>query len=184
MWQPDDAGYDSSNLFRNSLAVYFLPSADEWYKAAYYDPGSGVYYDYPTGSDLVPDGIDYAGDPNFDAVFDEGFENPDPNDIADVGALSPYGTGGQGGNVFEWEETELDLVNDSVSPFSSKRGVVSGEWRWGAGMLLASDRLWGFPVDEFNGLGFRVASIAIPEPAAILLALAGLAAVLATRCRR
>ena len=53
LWQPGDAGYDPNNLYRNSLAKYVLPSMDEWYKAAYYDP-SGVYYDYPTGSDTAP----------------------------------------------------------------------------------------------------------------------------------
>ena len=99
LWTISDAGYNPNNLYRNSLARYFLPSVDEWYKAAYYDPTSGVYYNYPTGSDSVPDGIDFAGDPNFDAVFFDGGSNPEPNDITNVGVLSPYGTVGQGGNV-------------------------------------------------------------------------------------
>ena len=42
------------NLFRNRQAKYFLPSANEWYKAAYYDPVVGVYWDYPTGSNSPP----------------------------------------------------------------------------------------------------------------------------------
>ena len=76
LWTISDAGYNPNNLYRNSLARYFLPSVDEWYKAAYYDPTSGVYYDYPTGSDSVPDGIDFAGDPDFDAVFFDGRLQP------------------------------------------------------------------------------------------------------------
>lgn len=36
--QPADPGYDPANLFRNGLAYYVLPSTDEWYKAAIYDP--------------------------------------------------------------------------------------------------------------------------------------------------
>jgi hypothetical protein len=44
LWTISDAGYNPNNLYRNSLARYFLPSVDEWYKAAYYDPISGVYY--------------------------------------------------------------------------------------------------------------------------------------------
>ena len=36
-----------------------------------------------------------------------------PADITLAGGLSPYGTMGQGGNVYEWEETDFDLVNDS-----------------------------------------------------------------------
>ena len=39
---------------RSASAKYWIPSEDEWYKAAYYDPNSGVYYDYPTGTDTAP----------------------------------------------------------------------------------------------------------------------------------
>ena len=35
LWTGADAGFDASNPFRNSNAHYFLPSEDEWYKAAY-----------------------------------------------------------------------------------------------------------------------------------------------------
>ena len=57
LWTPGDAGYNPNNLYRNSQATYFLPSVDEWYKAAYYDPNSGAYYDYPTGSDTAPTAV-------------------------------------------------------------------------------------------------------------------------------
>ncbi len=53
-WEPTDAGYDPNNVFRNRLAHYFLPSVDEWYKAAFYDGKSDVYYTYATGSDTDP----------------------------------------------------------------------------------------------------------------------------------
>lgn len=51
-----DPGYDASNQYRNSLAKYVLPSFNEWYKAAYYDPNkpAGGYWIYPTGSDTAP----------------------------------------------------------------------------------------------------------------------------------
>ncbi len=39
---------------RNAGARWFLPSEDEWYKAAYYDPNATTYYDYPTRSNSVP----------------------------------------------------------------------------------------------------------------------------------
>jgi formylglycine-generating enzyme len=70
LWDSGDAGYSPNDLFRNSLARNFLPRVDEWYKAAYYNPASGNYYDYPTGSDNLIDGIDFPGDTTFDAVFD------------------------------------------------------------------------------------------------------------------
>jgi hypothetical protein len=66
LWTIGDAGYNPNNLYRNSLARYVLPSVDEWYKAAYYDPTSGVYYDYPTGSDNVPTAVASAlSNPDF-----------------------------------------------------------------------------------------------------------------------
>ena len=43
---------------RNANATYFIPSVDEWFKAAYYDPtlngGTGGYWLYPTKSNAAP----------------------------------------------------------------------------------------------------------------------------------
>ncbi len=164
LWQPGDPGYDPANLYRNSLAMYVLPSDDEWYKAAYYDPVNNVYYDYPTASDIVPDGIDFVGDPDFEAVFFDGAANPQPNDVTNVGLLSPYGTAGQGGNVTEWEETSADLRNNSPS---SGRGYRGGGWGNIFTHLLASNRNAIIASFEADFFGFRVASI--PEP--LILAL-------------
>jgi sulfatase modifying factor 1 len=36
---------------RNPGATIFLPSSDEWHKAAYYDTAADTYYDYPAGTD-------------------------------------------------------------------------------------------------------------------------------------
>ena len=62
VWTSGDAGYDVNNKYRNSLAKYVLPSYNEWYKAAYYDPnksgvGIGGYWDYATGSDSAPTAV-------------------------------------------------------------------------------------------------------------------------------
>lgn len=165
LWTIGDAGYNPNNLYRNSLANYFLPSVDEWYKAAYYDPSGGVYYDYPTGSDSIPDGIDFAGDPNFDAVFNQGGSTPQPNDITNVGVLSPYGTAGQGGNVGELEETDFDLVNGPIT--SSPRVIRGGSWVNNSGLLLSSFRSLDSPLAGSSIIGFRVASI--PEPSTLPL---------------
>src|SRR5690606_20953904 len=119
----NDAGYDPNNRFRNSLARYFLPSIDEWYKAAYYDPSQGVYYNYPTGSNEPPVAVNGGTAPGT-AVFDQYNSGiiTGPVEITLGGGLSPYGTMAQGGNVYEWLETEIDLVNDSSTSDRILRG--------------------------------------------------------------
>ncbi len=177
LWESGDTGYDATNRYRNTQAKYFLPSMDEWYKAAYYSP-SGTYYDYPTGSNSRPDGIDSAGDTTFDAVFYDGGTNSVLNDITDVGVLSPYGTAGQGGNVWEWEETSNDLLNNSSS---SARGIRGGSWGFYSTGLLSSYRLSIYPADVYSDIGFRVASI--PEPSTALLGALATAGLLVRRRR-
>ena len=83
---------NAANPFRNSQAQYFLPNVDEWYKAAYYDPTSGVYFDYPTGSDSAPTAV-ASGTAAGTAVYDA---QVGPADITLAGGLSPYGTMARG----------------------------------------------------------------------------------------
>ena len=164
VWQPSDAGYDRDNLFRNSLAHYFLPSADEWYKAAYYDPdandGDGGYWRYPTGRDTEPNPV-ASGTSAGTAVFLQGLE-AGPAVITQAGGRSPYGVMGLGGNVQEWEETEEDLVNDGNS---TRRGFRGGYWDSDFVELSASLRL-SHPMTgagPYTEYGFRVASVAPPS---------------------
>lgn len=181
LWASGDFGYNAANPFRNSQAHYFLPSVDEWYKAAYYDSTSGVYYDYPTGSNSAPTSV-ASGTAAGTAVYDQ---QPGPADITLAGGLSSYGTMGQGGNVWEWEETEYDLVNDSSG---SARGDRGGNWEIASFGLQSSTRVGFLPTFPNDGdrfgryYGFRVASI-IPEPSTIVLAIAAFTA-LPTRRRK
>jgi sulfatase modifying factor 1 len=170
LWQLGDMGFDPNNLYRNKLAKYFLPSVNEWHKAAYYDPFAGVYYTYPTGGDNVPDGIDFVGDPNFDAVFDDGGLNIDPNIISDVGVFSPYGTGGQAGNVDEWLETAADWMNNSTT---KQRVRAGGSWVDGPTLFAATKNTSAAPSTERQYSGFRVAAV-VPEPSSFLLTLIGM----------
>lgn len=167
LWQPSDAGYDAANLFRNKLAVYVLPSTNEWHKAAYYDPVAGHYWDYPTGSDSVPDGIDFVGDPNFDAVFYDGGDQLGPNAVTNVGIASPNGAFGLGGNVFEWDETAFDRVNSNPT---EQRRVSGGDWGSPFTTLNATNTLIGTASQFQNtSTGFRVVNI-VPEPTGLALA--------------
>ena len=49
---------NASTISRNAGAKWVLPSENEWYKAAYYDPtlnnGSGGYWLYPTRNNTAP----------------------------------------------------------------------------------------------------------------------------------
>lgn len=164
VWQPSDAGYNAANLYRNSNARYFLPSIDEWYKAAYYDPTNGVYFDYPTGSNNPPVAV-ASGTVTGTAVYDG---QTGPADIFLAGGASPYGTIAQAGNVVEWQETDFDLVN-GPDPYTSNRGVRGGYWGGVSNIMLG---LGDLPLNHVDPvLGFRVASLAnvVPEPTGVVL---------------
>lgn len=169
LWQAGDAGYNPNNAFRNSQARYCLPSMDEWYKAAYYDPsansGAGGYWDFATGSDLEPTAVS-GGTAANTAVFNQPFSQG-PADIDNAGGLSPYGVMGMGGNDFEWEETTFNLLNSS--PLAD-RGLRGGNFDGPSLFLRAYFRSGGSPsVEGFPGIGFRVASIPEPSSAALLM---------------
>jgi len=164
LWEPSDAGYDSDNQFRNSLARYFLPSADEWYKAAFYDPVSDMYFDFPNGSNTAPMPVASGTDPNT-AVWNQGIG---PVDVMLAGGPSPSGTVAQAGNVLEWEETEFDLINNVSLGIRGIRG--SG---WGMTItdidISSSFRNRALPTNAIGNVGFRIASI--PEPSTLWLML-------------
>ena len=68
---------------------------------------------------------------------------------------------GQGGNVYELEETDFDLVN---GPSTDSRGYRGGSWTIvGDFGLLSSRRGFANPSTEDDIVGFRVASIPVPN---------------------
>ena len=170
LWSAGDAGYNASNMFRNSLAKYWLPSSNEWYKAAYGNP-NGTWNNYPTGSDSVPTAV--AGG----TAANTAVHGPliGPADITSAGGLSPCGTMGQGGNAWEWNETAFDGSNNTADETREFRGGG-----WGSSYaLVASFRLGDNPSGGGNVIGFRVASV--PEPSAGLLVVLGLSGLLLKR---
>ena len=164
----DGAYHDvgSQTLFgRNASANFFIPTEDEWYKAAYHDQTAGLaatYFDYPTGTNTVPgndinettnagnnanyfNGNYAIGSPHFRSVAGE-FELSD----------SPYGTFDQGGNVFEWNETAVT---------GSSRSIRGGSFYEAASAtnLHASSFQQSDPTLEYFDVGFRVASTSEPD---------------------
>jgi len=172
LWSAGDAGYNASNLFRNSLAKYVIASSNEWYKGAYGSP-NGTWFNYPTGSDSAPTEV-ASGTAANTAVYNG---QSGPADITSAGGLSAYGTMGQGGNVWEWNETAYDGTNDTAGEARELRG---GSWDYYSFLLDASYRDFLNPTDESYGdVGFRVASV--PEPSTGLLVLLGLSGLLLKR---
>ncbi len=173
LWSSEQAWTaGGTNLYRNKDAFYFLPSESEWYKAEYYNPGGSNYFLYPTASDSAPTAVASGTDAGT-AVYNNAASVPAI--VESAGGLSPYGTMGQGGNVWEWNESAFDGTNSSSSEFRAIRG---GGWFSSEFDLRSSVRIDFGPTYEVNFIGFRVASAAsveaIPEPgtwaAAVLLA--------------
>ena len=158
-WTPGDVGYNSTNTFRNSLAKYFLPSADEWYKGAYGSP-QGVWYDYANASNSIPSAI--ADGTSQSSVVWNG--QTGPAEIDQAGGLSEWGTMAQSGNVWEWNETIFN-----VDVFRTIRG---GSWATDFFMLASYYSNFVDPImpDELAS-GFRVTMI--PEPSSLSLLFLG-----------
>ena len=177
LWNPTDAGYQANNPFRNTLAHYFLPTTDEWYKAAY-GSLSGTWFDYTTGSDTPPIAVGGGTTPGT-AVYGQP-SSMGPSDVDNAGGLSAFGTIGQGGNVWEWMETNADGSNDTIEEFRERQG---GAWDNPIEALATTWYDSGVnPDHEHDLIGFRVASV--PEPSALSLLAIGLGGLAMMRRRR
>ncbi len=164
---------DTTNLMtetRNPGAKYFIPSENEWYKAAYYDPSNGSYWTYPTQSNTAPvnlllsNGTNNANFYDYYGTGNGGYTDP-TNYLTPVGEFedspSPFGVYDMGGDVWQWNEANIS---------GSFRGLRGGSWDGLSSLLASSSRGYYNPSVEYGFIGFRVASV--PEPGSIALLLA------------
>ena len=166
LWSSEQAWTaGGTNLYRNKNAFYFLPSENEWYKAAYYNPAGSNYFLYPTASSSVPTAV-ASGTNAGSAVYNNAASVPAVVDSA--GGLSPYGTMGQGGNVWELNESAYAGTNSSPSEVRALRG---GDWTYTEFFLRSSSSRVDFvaPSQAVDFVGFRVASVPEPSTYALLL---------------
>ena len=180
---------------RETKARWAITSENEWYKAAYYNPITGSYFDYPTSSNTAPGYVNNSGnlsgtgnlfvesgtDPGNYATYDgdgstDGIGSPYHRTAVGEweNSDSPYGTFDQGGNIWEWTEAIL---------YGSYRGLRGGSFVYRVYDLHASDRdnYVGSPTFEYGSLGFRVSEV--PEPATVAVLAFGAVALMRRRSR-
>jgi len=153
---------------KNPGAQFYIPTEDQWYKAAYYKRGgtNAGYWDYATQSDTAPGNTIGSGanQANYNngvfAVTQSSSFSLSNGYLTDVGAfsssVSAYGTFDQNGNVWEW--------NNLTDAAGSDRGLRGGNWGSFASVLSSSCRYTDVHYLEGADIGFRLAS---PVPASV-----------------
>lgn len=149
--------------------TFFLPTEDQWYKAAYYSPklnrNKGGYYRYATASNTAPGNLpgnspnmaNYIDDYNgtyFYAVPQARYIDLGQNYLFDVGAYSGspsyYGTFDQSGAVYNW--------NDLTGSASASRGLRGGFFFAGTASIQSITFAQVSPEREGADTGIRLAA--------------------------
>ncbi len=148
----------------------FLPTEDEWHKAAYHHPAaqggpSDSYWLYATQSNSAPTvatttssgsvsnpGLNVA---NYLSGATWGFEVGHLSSVGTAGSASFYGCADMNGNVEEWTETVI----------GTGRVYRGGTWSDDSLQLRSLFRNGWIRSSDFIDLGFRVASPVPPPPA-------------------
>ena len=169
---------------RANGATVFLPSEDEYYKAAYYDPtksGTGGYWQYGTQSDTAPSSVAPAGTSN-SANIGAGTDGQSAGTLASTmattgatfdsavnyltavgaytAATSAYGLYDVEGLVYNWTEGTRTSFGNQLPIY---RG---GSWRYNEGASGAAYRnvYSGAGATSYAWYGFRVAGLPSAPP--------------------
>lgn len=177
---------NTGTITKNVGATVWLPSENEWYKAAYYDPTVGAgggdnYWLYATQSNALPKEATASatGDItnpganviNYRLTADWNSQDGNVTSVGSAAANNYFGTADQGGNVQEW-------IESSSGTF---RGLRGGSWNFDEFFLWSNVGNSLPPTDELSSAGFRVASV--PEPTSLLLTVLAGGVMLACRKR-
>ena len=174
-------GQTSGNIAaRNANAKVFLPSADEWTKAAFYDPKTQSYSTWPTQSNTRPTATLPTANEQITAANTANY-NPQTVGVTTkmtnvgtyVNTTSTYGLFDMTGNVNEMTDT-------AQSGDATKFQALGGSWASTASTLdsfYSSANVGEFKADDVQtgAMGFRVAAVAVPEPGNMVAAAMGIA---------
>jgi formylglycine-generating enzyme len=168
---------DPIAVTRNAGATYFIPTENEWYKAAYYK-GNGTasgYWTYVTVSNSTPSNVLSATGTNNANYYNDGYTDP-TNYLTPVGYFAgspgPYGTYDMGGDIWQWNEA--DFYGDG-----SARGVRGGSFVDNSLDLTSAYPGYVTPTYENFYIGFRVASV--PEPGSMTFLVAAVVGLICWR---
>jgi len=175
-----------SIVARNANAQIFLPSADEWTKAAFYNAAAQNYYLWPTTSNSTPTAVVPTGNESVTAANTANYRTAESvvgelkmtNVGTYVNTKSTYGLFDMLGNVTQMTDTsgtgadagKFQALGGSyattTAAINTWNSNSTGEFRVGA--PSATEGLGTASV------GFRVAAVAVPEPGNMVAAAMGI----------
>ncbi|MGA2064655.1 MAG: autotransporter-associated beta strand repeat-containing protein [Thermoguttaceae bacterium] len=161
---------------RNAGAKYFIPSENEWYKAAYYKGGgtNAGYWYYPTQSSTAPSYTLSTTGTNNANFNTSGTTTPQSGSPAVnwvltpvgyyAGSPGPYGTYDQGGDLYNFTDTAATVSAANETTLDEGTATVfvmrGGSFHHNIPDELAADYRYGANPDIFtHGRTFRVAAV-------------------------
>jgi len=171
---------------RNANATVFLPSADEWTKAAFYDANSGTYALWPTGQNSTPTGTTPTTGENV-ANFAQGISGEVQVTGSYTDTVSTYGLWDMLGNVGEMSDTssintaQIQAGNGTTwvpfgGSYATRATGLNSIDQWNSSHLITSAEMRATTIAN-STLGFRVA--AVPEPGNMVAAAMGVGGLIA-----
>lgn len=129
-------GYFTDQVSHNPDAKFWIPTIDEWYKAAYFDPSKNGenmpgYWLYPTTSDTAPiSGLPQDGGETSAGVPRTGPEFDYPPTAAYADVMSPWGLWDLSGGYSEWLEDAGGPTGDPLPKSRLIAGSRAGDPDW------------------------------------------------------
>ncbi len=175
-WAFESGAYDTSTFTKNADgstnhqlahtagAKFWIPTEDEYVKAAYWDPekdGVGGYWMYPHGRNRypVPGPPESGGESNADVLFGE------PSEVGSYpDQMSPWGLLDTSGGAAEMLETRQRATHDRIMVRGAEMFSTTSEF---------ADRLdlHRFSNVQLIGGGVRLAAV-VPTPSVLCLVVA------------